>query len=170
MITKDDELKIGFTSNPMPWNQLFGTLSNVGIASNYEVQLGILGFIIHVTIISKIAKNFESGFYTSAQMKGSTRMTYLLGTYLVDVFHYLLFIPVNQFILFCFNIVMPGFWVTSLLWAFADPLFLYFLCYFLIQARGFKGSTVLSLVSLIDILCIIVDEQGAVGLTSPSPQ
>ena len=156
-ITKDDKLKIGYTSNPLEVNQNFVTISNANIAANFEVEFAIIALITHVFINMRIVRNFKSGFYTTALMKGSTRFTYLFGMYIVDVFHYLMFLGFNQIVILCFDITMPGFWFTSILWAIADPLFLYTLAYFCIYARDMKGSTYMYIIGVIDGFTIVAD-------------
>lgn len=86
--------------------------------------------------------NIESGFYDSCMMKGSNYGPYISGFYIVDVLHSLMILPTTLGFNYLFGYVIPGFWLITVIWALTNPLFIYFIVYWLVYARKWKGSTV----------------------------
>lgn len=92
-------------------------------------MLGVLMLVVHILMFGKLAKNFESGFYNSSLMKGSTRMTYMLAMYVTDIAHIIIFLAICEIVLYIFNFIIPAFWILTITYAFADPLYVYFYAY-----------------------------------------
>ena len=103
---------------------------------------GFAILVLNILIVDRIVCNFKSGFYNSTLMKGSTRMTYLLSMYIVDVLHYLLFILIVYILTLLFGFIVPGFWLATLTFAMVNPIWLYLMTYTFGLARGWKVSTV----------------------------
>jgi len=122
VLTKKSQLKIGFTSHALPPNEEFQSVADTTLPLTFCTLFGVLATILNFAIARRINNNFHSGYHNSTLMKGSTRMTYLLGVYLVDVAHYLLVIPICYAFLYLFDFQIPGFWLITATWAFVTPI------------------------------------------------
>ena len=133
-LTNKNDLQIGFTSHTLNPNQFFITISNASMASTGALLFGFTAILLHVLINTRLCTNFESGFYSSALMRGSTRISFLFGMYFVDMAHYMLFVLVNKIMQLIFGFRMPGFSIVAIFWALVDPLYLYFFAFLLVNA------------------------------------
>ena len=139
------------------------------MASSSALLFGITAILVHLFINTRLCRTFESGFYASALMRGSSRITFLSGMYLVDLSHYLLFVLISKLIQYAFSFRMPGFTYVAILWAIVDPLYLYFFSYLLVNAWRMKGSTYIWLIGLFDGLCMLLNNGIANGVSSADP-
>ena len=85
--------------------------------------------VLDLAITQKIIANFETGFYDTVMMKGGTKWTYWIAQYLVDVLLLLIFVPMLELTAYLFGLVLPGISYLYILYAFAQPFFLYMICY-----------------------------------------
>ena len=158
-------MTIGFTSHTLPPNQMFISVTDFSLPLTFATHLGIMAAMLNFMLMNKLVQYFESGFYNTVLMKGSTRSTFLLGMYIVDISHGLMVLPIVYVALFAFGFVIPGFWLSALMWSFANPLFLYLMSYTFVYARGFKGSTIKFISLLVDIFTTIAAGQFSAAVT-----
>ena len=86
-------------------------------------------------------------------------MTYMLGMYVNDIAHILIFLAINELVLYTMNFKIPSFWILTITYAFADPLFVYFYAYLCIQARGWNGTNFKFMMGAFDFLVVILGSQ-----------
>ena len=99
------------------------------LGSQYSILFEILFIVLDLAITQKIMANFESGFYDAVMMKGSTKWTYWMAQYVIDVLLLLICLPILELTAKLFGLVLPGITYLYLLYAFAQPFFLYSICY-----------------------------------------
>ena len=153
------DLSIGYTSNTLPPNQLFITVSDTSMVGSFITQFLLCAIILNVFINSRVARNFETGFYNSVMMRGGSRMSYLFGMYVADVCHHLLVPIISKLVFLFWGFVTPGFILPTITWAFTNPIYLYFLQYTFVYARGFKGSSIIFMQGAVEGFSIIAVQQ-----------
>ena len=145
------------------------TISNASLASSSALLFGIIAILVHVFINTRLCRAFESGFYSAALMRGSSRISFLFGMYFVDMAHLLLLVVINYLMQLIFAFRMPGFSEVLILWAIVDPLYLYFFAYLLVNAWRMKGSTFIWLIGLFDGISMIINNGISGAISNPDP-
>ena len=110
--------------------------------------------VLNILMVLRLASHFRSGFYNSAVMRGSTRMSFFLGAYFIDVLTCMLFLPIVYGLTTLFGFVMPAFWLPAIIWTFTQPLWTHSICYLMIHARGISTGLTIVVTMLADMCCL----------------
>jgi len=90
-------------------------------------------------------------------MSGATERTIFFSNYVIDICFLLYFAAIEYAFLEAFGFYVPGFWVPLLLFIITEPIFIYFVCYWLIHPKS---------ISLFLIMTIVFQ---LIGIISTSP-
>ena len=107
-LTSQSGLKLSFTNNPLPNNQIVSTLENTGVASQYATGVTIALLVIAAIIIRRQTTRIETRFYDNMLMRGATKWSYWTSCYLNDVLTCLAGLPVLWICLWIYDISGPG--------------------------------------------------------------
>ena len=99
--------------------------TSVGTASTFAVFTLMIYGILSLIIAAVVLNRFTSGFYNVLMMKSGERSAYFWSMYFVDVSIHSISLIFYYAVLYGFGFRLAGFWFVCLLFAFANPLFLY---------------------------------------------
>lgn len=99
--------------------------SAVGSASTFANFTIVIYGALMLLITAIICTRFTTGFYNVLMMKSGERSAYFWSMYFVDVSAHLVSLILYYGIIYAFGFRLAGFWLPCLLFAFANPLFVY---------------------------------------------
>lgn len=94
-------------------------------------MLCILFLALNAITTRMIASRFNNGFYNVLMMKSGEKQAYFWAIYIVDVTVHLMSMAIMLLLIYCFGFRIPNFWIPCLLFALANPLFIYVLIGFI---------------------------------------
>lgn len=160
--TSNPNFSIQFVNRPLPGNIVLASQTSGNSTVTLGSMITTVILILSIVTATRIGKRFDTGFYFMLMTKSGDKKVYFGAMYLVDLIAHAIAVGVIISIIYAFGMRIEGILVFGLLFAIANPLFIYSIVIFMgLNKRKTVNFSVGTLTAVMILFMFIVNLTGA---------